>query len=134
MPNQEAEPGMALISKARAEDPDFLMALRYGVDARELLRLSKAVDGMNITKLSQDTIVMINNDEALRRSRHQRRGTTGSVPAKQRLEIPSGHTFVVDVWPSSIPCSVTRCTAVVHAFDKKDTSVTGRRSRCRTKR
>ena len=121
VPNQEAEPGMALISKARAEDPDFLMALRYGVDARELLRLSKAVDGMNITKLSQDTIVMINNDEALRRSRHQRRGTTGSVPAKQRLEIPSGHTFVVDVWPSSIPCSVTRCTAVVHAFDKKDT-------------
>ena len=117
----DKKPVVTAVTKARATDPSFLQACRFGVDAQGLVQLSKAIEGLEVGKLSPETVVMINNDEALRRSRHRRRGAKHDVPAKNKVKRQSGECFVIDKWYSSVPCSMTKSTGMFHAWDASDT-------------
>jgi hypothetical protein len=111
----QQEPAAAA-ARVRVDDPALLWAVRMGVDAETLPKLSSAVDGLDIKKVSRESAVVINNDAALRRSRHKERPRMSSVPPKMREDVLPGHTWHYDKWFAMTPCTITKDTGVMHAF------------------
>ena len=106
------------VVRARAHDPTFLMAMRFGQDAEGIKKLEGAIDGLSIGKVSPETAVLINNEEGLRRSRHTRRSASHAVEARKQSVLPCGHTWLLDVWWSSVADSESKCEGLMHAFCK----------------
>ena len=109
---------MAAVTKARSTDPAFIHAKRLGLDAAGLKQHEGAILGLEVGKISAETTVLINNDEALRRSRHVRRSAAASTPVMFKPGAVAGRVHVIDGWPSSVPCAFTKHTTVIHSFDK----------------
>ena len=111
----------AMPARVRADDHAHLMAARYGVNADNLPKLSKAVDGINCDKITRASALLIDTDEALRRSQHHRR-STGSAPSRHLRLVLAGNVFILDWWPSSIECKLPApflgANGVMHAWDK----------------
>ena len=93
--------------RSRVGDRRHLLAARYGVDAEQLVQLSKAVLGIDVQRVPKETVIMINNDEALRRARHRRPASRAERPAKGLLLRAPGEVFQCDDVPSSIQCIIT---------------------------
>ena len=57
---------------------------------------------------------MINNDEALRRSRHRRQAAAREIPVLNKRMPPAGHTWVLDTWCSETVSPVSHRSTVIH--------------------
>ena len=67
---------MAVSRRARVDSQLQLYAARYSIDAEQLHVLARAIDGVHVqSRIDAELRTMINNDEALRRSRPEARGS-----------------------------------------------------------
>ena len=93
--------------RARIGDQRHLMAARYSLDASGLVKLADAVNGIDVKVVPKEVAILINNDEALRRSRHRRASAGRHVPARYLVVRAPGEEFQCDDVPASVQCMIT---------------------------
>ena len=113
-------PANAMRMRTQGGQYQHLLAARYGVGADQLIKLSRAVDGLDVERLAPGVEQLIDGDAALVRSRHKRAASSQAVaPAKKILYEP-GESFEADPWP--LPkCCFTGANGLV-AFSCKSKS------------
>ena len=112
-------------TRARVQDRRLLIAARYLLDHEQMLVMSKAVDGMDVTSVPKEVIMMINNDEALRRSRHTRPASVNSKPVKGMVLRAPGEVFQCDDVPAHMQCTMTGAWLTFEATDERSSFAYG---------
>ena len=106
---------MAATARARVGDPRHLYAARYQVDAEQLLKLGRMVDGLDVKSMPRESAILINSDMALRRARHVRPASSSSISPIKLVLLPAGHTFASDVVPMAVKCMLDGAGYVFHS-------------------
>ena len=103
--------------RAKVGDELHRYAARYSLDAEQLVRWARMVRGVEVTKVSREQAILINQDTALRRARHRRPASVREVPRRAIVALQPGDRWAIDAWHSSIECGVTGHVMGLHFVD-----------------
>ena len=105
-----------LAARGRVGDVQHLQAARFCTNADALVKLSNAVQGIDIKRVTPEASLIIANDAAYRLAWASRPPAAQSIPAKLKTYMP-GQAFKLDHWHASVSCMLTGCTGAKDAVD-----------------
>ena len=101
-------------ARARVGDVGHLWAARYCVSSQGLQRIAGAVDGVELPKLTKESAVLIDTDEAYVRAWKNAATSKHERPAKSIVVRAPGQVWALDEWKASVPSLYGKCTVVFH--------------------
>ena len=101
-------------ARARIGDVNHLWAARYCVSSQSLQRIAGAVDGVELPKLTKESAVLIDTDEAYARAWKNAATSKHERPAKSIVVRTPGQVWAIDEWKASVPSLYGKCAVVFH--------------------